>query len=52
MNAIHLLDATLVFYSYYSKGLTQLFFSFFHLLHLQSAIITLELSSKDLFPLT
>lgn len=29
MNAIHLLDATLVFYSYFSKALTQLFFFFF-----------------------
>lgn len=32
MNAIQLLDATLVCYSYFSKALTQLFFSFFHLL--------------------
>lgn len=52
MNSIHLLDATLVFYSYFSKALTQLFFfSFPHLLHLQSAIISSELSSKDLSPL-
>lgn len=51
MNAIHLLDATLVFYSYFSKALTQLFFSFFYLLYFQSAIIAFDLSSKDLSPL-
>lgn len=51
MNAIQLLDATLVCYSYFSKALTQLFFSFFHLLCFQSAIITSVLSSKDLSPL-
>lgn len=50
-NAIHLLDATLVFYSYFSKALTQLFFSFFYLVYFQSAIIAFDLSSKDLSPL-